>query len=339
MPSAPQPYPGPHSPIPSPPISPNAPLPGIPKADTAMSWGAPAGLHVRKNNDENLIIFRRAVGISGVTNTLTGTTFPLAKTLEEGRGGYGTGTGTRGARGHGFSRGRTWRVMTGWTAAGGDGGSYGSGKKATGIYAAVLQAQKSKRAGHVFVCVLVWVCHFGQIILGASLTALGPTAGSYPALITLLGAINTVIAGILALIKGQGLAERLRHDQAEFRKLQDWIEQTEALLAVGVIGRNRQEVGLLVQVAFKKYNAAKASEENNVPENWVRAAEGGVGVNTGGTGTGHGGEHVSLNSHSHASLSGYGLYGTVGGGNTAGASKPVAMATATAVPVTGGVER
>ncbi|KAM7200624.1 hypothetical protein V8F33_003829 [Rhypophila sp. PSN 637] len=242
MPSA-QPYPdsmpGPHSPIPSPPISPNVPLPGIPKADTAMSWGAPAGLHVRKNNDENLIIFRRAVGISGVTNTLTGTTFPLAKTLEEGRG------------------------------------------KATGIYAAVLQAQKSKRAGHVFVSVLVWVCHFGQIILGASLTALGPTAGSYPALITLLGAINTVIAGILALIKGQGLAERLRHDQAEFRKLQDWIEQTEALLAVGVIGRNRQEVGLLVQVAFKKYNAAKASEENNVPENWVRAAEGGV-VNTAG---------------------------------------------------------
>ncbi|KAM7216338.1 hypothetical protein V8F06_008260 [Rhypophila decipiens] len=332
MPSA-QPYPGPHSPIlPSPPISPNVPLPGIPKADTAMSWGAPAGLHVRKNNDENLIIFRRAVGISGVTNTLTGTTFPLAKTLEEGRGGYDTGTGTR-ARGHGFSRGRTWRVMTGWAAGQGHGG-----KKATGIYAAVLQAQKSKRAGHVFVCVLVWVCHFGQIILGASLTALGPTAGSYPALITLLGAINTVIAGILALIKGQGLAERLRHDQAEFRKLQDWIEQTEALLAVGVIGRNRQEVGLLVQVAFKKYNAAKASEENNVPENWVRAAEGGVGVNTGTGHGGNGGEHVSLNSHSHASLSGYGLYGSVGGGNTTATStKPVAMATAT--PVTGGMGR
>jgi len=102
----------------------------------------------------------------------------------------------------------------------------------------------------------------------------GPTAGSYPALITLLGAINTVVAGVLALIKGQGLAERLRHDQAEFRKLQDWIEQTEALLAVGVIGRNRQEVGLLVQVAFRKYNAVKTSEVNNIPENYGRVGDG-----------------------------------------------------------------
>lgn len=51
------------------------------------------------------------------------------------------------------------------------------------------------------------------------------------------------------------------------------IEQTEALLAVGVIGRNRKEVGLLVQVAFKKYNAAKECEETNVPENYVRSPD------------------------------------------------------------------
>lgn len=48
------------------------------------------------------------------------------------------------------------------------------------------------------------------------------------------------------------------------------IEQTEALLAVGVIGRNRKEVGVLVQSAFRKYNAAKQCEENNVPENYLR---------------------------------------------------------------------
>jgi len=105
----------------------------------------------------------------------------------------------------------------------------------------------------------------------------GPTAGQYTLTITILGAINTVIAGVLALIKGQGLPERLRHDRAEFRQVQDWIEQTEALLAVGIIGRNRKEVGLLVQVAFLKYNAAKQSEENNVPENYTRAPEGHVG--------------------------------------------------------------
>jgi len=101
----------------------------------------------------------------------------------------------------------------------------------------------------------------------------GPSAGDHTLTITILGALNTVVAGVLALVKGQGLPERLRHDRAEFRKLQDWIEQTEALLAVGVIGKDRREVGLLVQIAFVKYNAAKASEENNVPGNYVRAED------------------------------------------------------------------
>lgn len=51
------------------------------------------------------------------------------------------------------------------------------------------------------------------------------------------------------------------------------IEQTEALLAVGVIGRDRKEVGGLVQTAFRKYNDAKRCEENNMPENYVRPRE------------------------------------------------------------------
>lgn len=41
---------------------------------------------------------------------------------------------------------------------------------------------------------------------------------------------------------------------------------------MGVIGRNRKEVGLLVQVAFKKYNAVRQSEENNRNENYVRVS-------------------------------------------------------------------
>ena len=41
----------------------------------------------------------------------------------------------------------------------------------------------------------------------------------------------------------------------------DRIEQAEALLSVGVIGRDRKEVGFLVQTAFKKYNAAKQCEQ------------------------------------------------------------------------------
>ncbi len=86
------------------------------------------------------------------------------------------------------------------------------------------------------------------------LTALGPVAAQdHGMIITVLGAANTIIAGVLALVKGQGLPERLRKDELEYHRLQDWIEETEALLAVGVVGKDRKEVGLLVEIAFKKY--------------------------------------------------------------------------------------
>ncbi|KAK4444904.1 hypothetical protein QBC34DRAFT_429502 [Podospora aff. communis PSN243] len=216
------PPPGLKTPTPPPSSVPEA----VAKADLEMAWSEPAGLRVRRANDENLVIFRRAVGINSELEHADD-----CRSLEEGR------------------------------------------RKATGMYAATLQAQRHKQMMYTLIQVMVYTSHFMQIIVGASLTALGPTAGEHTITITILGALNTVIAGVLALVKGQGLPERLRQDKAEFRKLQDWIEQTEALLAVGVIGKDRKEVGLLVQIAFVKYNAAKASEENNVPENYVRAID------------------------------------------------------------------
>ncbi|RYP72281.1 hypothetical protein DL770_007983 [Monosporascus sp. CRB-9-2] len=81
--------------------------------------------------------------------------------------------------------------------------------------------------------------------------------------ITALGALNTVLAGIPALIKGSERPQKPGRDRVEYRKLQTWIGETEALLAVGVIGRNRTEVGLLVECSFERYSAAMASDENN----------------------------------------------------------------------------
>jgi hypothetical protein len=207
-----------------PPATSTPAVPKLPTASTDLSWGAPEGLPIPKATDEELTVFRRALGI----NSSAGTQCTDGPRLEQGR------------------------------------------KNATGIYREVLIAQRKKHWMYVCLTMLVYACHLGQIVLGAVLTALGPSAGNYSTLITILGASNTVIAGALALVKGQGLPERLRKDEIEFRKLQDWIEETEALLAVGVIGKDRREAGLLVEVAFKKYNAAKASAENNKPENYVR---------------------------------------------------------------------
>lgn len=191
------------------------------RADTDMSWGMPLGLGVRGANDENLIIFRRAVGINCSKGRMEGAT------LEEGR------------------------------------------RNATGVYKSVIDAQTKKHTQHALMTALLYMLYLAQIIIGAALTGLGPSSAHFSLAITILGATNTIVAGVLALIKGSGQPQRLGKDQVGYRKIQDWIEETEALLAVGVIGRDRKEVGLLVEVAFKKYNAAKASEENNRPDMYV----------------------------------------------------------------------
>lgn len=142
-------------------------------------------------------------------------------------------------------------------------------KEPTGMYRSVI-TEKDKRKRQYFL--MSWVLnfvHFAQVVIGATLTALGPNASRYTVAITILGATNTVIAGVLALLKGSGLPERLHKDAAEFRRLQEWIEETEALLATGINGRDRREIGVLVQSAFRKYNSARMSEENNRPDNYV----------------------------------------------------------------------
>lgn len=126
---------------------------------------------------------------------------------------------------------------------------------AVGIYHNIIVQERRKRILHHTVSGMVWACHGTQIVLGATLTCLGLKANEYPTTITVLGAANTVVAGVLALVKGKSLPEKLGRTEADFRQLKVWIEETELLLALGVIGRDRRDVGLLVETAFRRYNA------------------------------------------------------------------------------------
>lgn len=203
----------------------NAAGPTTTKPTHTPSWPMPAGLPPRDNDDENLIIFRRAIGINydlAAADTVS---------MEEGR------------------------------------------RRAVGIYRAVIKSKRNKMWQFRAMWCVILFCHFAQIIIGAALTALGPLANDHGVVITILGALNTVIAGVLALVSGQGIPDRIQKDEIGYRKIQDWIEETESLLSVGIIGRNRKEVGLLVEEAFKKYNAAKSNEENNRPSSYINAPE------------------------------------------------------------------
>lgn len=128
-------------------------------------------------------------------------------------------------------------------------------RHAVGVYRHVIEQGRRKRVLHHTLGILLYVSHFAQIIVAAVLTALGPNAKYYEVPITVLGAVNTVVAGMLAVLKGSGVIERLSRDEVEFHKLQDWIEETEAMISVGILGRSRKDVGGLVEQAFRKYNA------------------------------------------------------------------------------------
>ncbi|KAK2043707.1 hypothetical protein LZ31DRAFT_315943 [Colletotrichum somersetense] len=125
-----------------------------------------------------------------------------------------------------------------------------------GIYAAAIAAHRRFRALRVAATVAVYVCHATHLVVGAALTSLGPSAGAHRVSITALGAVNTVVAGLLTWAKGRGLPDTLRRREAELRRVRDWIEETEALLALGVVGGTRDEVGALVAEAFARWHLA-----------------------------------------------------------------------------------
>ena len=99
------------------------------------------------------------------------------------------------------------------------------------------------------------------------MTALGPVSKSHSTAITLLGVVNTGTAGLMAILKGQGLPDRLRKDEFEMHKIQDFIEETESRLVVGGQGSlETEELDELLQQVFVKYNAARDTAEINRPD-------------------------------------------------------------------------
>ncbi|CAK7269391.1 hypothetical protein SEPCBS119000_003544 [Sporothrix epigloea] len=190
------------------------------------AWGEPAGLDPREANDENVVLFRMAVGIPTHSSVRTPTGIPTVAHDPE----------------HGALLDPAH-------------------EQATGIYARILTEKQAKVWQASVLNSLVNACYVAQILVGAALTTLGPSSQNHAVSITVLGATNTVLAGVFALLKGQGLPDRLRKDAAAFRRVQDWIEETDALLVAGVVGRDRREVGMLVESVFRKYNAAVVRSE------------------------------------------------------------------------------
>jgi len=118
-----------------------------------------------------------------------------------------------------------------------------------------------------------------QVVLGAAVTALGASASSH-LLITIIGALNTVIAGLVAYLKSRGQPMRARMYREDLERVVDEIENAEVMflgISLGISGYDdavteydvtvRSEVARLTRL----YDRAVENNTRNNPDTYVAA--------------------------------------------------------------------
>ena len=97
-----------------------------------------------------------------------------------------------------------------------------------GLYHHVCERESRRRLEYLACVFILDFCYMAQIAFAAILTALGASRSSF-IVITVFGALNVALGGILALFKGLGLPMRLRKEWLEFRKLRHYIDDRERM--------------------------------------------------------------------------------------------------------------
>lgn len=95
-----------------------------------------------------------------------------------------------------------------------------------GTYKRLVDAEMKARLQYYFSSSIINVCLLAQIVIAAAVTALGAANASHTA-VMILGLTNTVIAGGMTYLKGQGLPERLIQYANGLRKVREYLEERE----------------------------------------------------------------------------------------------------------------
>ena len=147
--------------------------------------------------------------------------------------------------------------------------------KNKGVYAQVLAQERKAHWKYLFCEFTVTIAMFLQIIVGASVTAFGAGNSSH-ILITVFGAANTALASLLAVLKSQGLPNRIRQDWNAWRELREFIEETEREVEMGdskriegVDAPQKLDVWQTVKKIEERYNLVRSNIETNRPDTYV----------------------------------------------------------------------
>lgn len=122
-----------------------------------------------------------------------------------------------------------------------------------GIYMRTVEHETKAKQQHQAVSSVIFTCLALEIVFAATLTAMGAAKVNFIA-ITVIGAVNTVIAGLLTFLEGSGREHKLRFQANEWEKLREHIEQRERDVASPVFRGDVQE---LVQAIESMYEDTK----------------------------------------------------------------------------------
>lgn len=140
--------------------------------------------------------------------------------------------------------------------------------KNVGIYSRVVSEERKARLQYYVMATVIEASFLSQIVVAATLTALGAADASHIA-ITVLGSVNTVIAGIQTYLKGQGLPNRLRQYEFGLRKLREYIEDRERDFSHADCTLN---VDHEIADIAAMYKAVRQTAEDNTPDNYLPMA-------------------------------------------------------------------
>ncbi|ATZ50963.1 hypothetical protein BCIN_06g04270 [Botrytis cinerea B05.10] len=144
-----------------------------------------------------------------------------------------------------------------------------------GIYKSVLVQQRNFSLQYHLMEGVYYISILSQLFIGGVLASSGQLSQTYPQAVPILGVANTCLAGVLGLLKSQGLPDRLRKDEFEMRKVQDFIEECDARLAIGWGETiSESEVDGLIKEVFDHYSVARDTTEMNRPTNYTYQADG-----------------------------------------------------------------
>jgi hypothetical protein len=136
-----------------------------------------------------------------------------------------------------------------------------------GLYARIVRSQVQGRRYYKVYSLIINCCLGIQLVVAATLTALGASQGSASA-VAGLGAINTIIAGFLTYLKGSGMPNRLRYYESEWRKLREYIEQRERDFQRQYCSLDPVEEARIVE---EMYNRVREDIELNAPDSYNSA--------------------------------------------------------------------